>query len=83
MDPPAPPGSEDELQRWLLLELVSSPPAEGDDMAYLSHALEESPALVHAAVQALVTVGLAVRTGDQVHASPAARRFDALWPART
>jgi hypothetical protein len=77
---PVPVGHDRELQRWLLLELVSIPPADGDHIDYLAHALEESRAAVEAAVDELVTVGLAVRDGERVHASAAAWRFEVLWP---
>jgi hypothetical protein len=71
-----------QLKRWLLLELVSYPPADGDDLEYLTRALEDDPAHVRAAVDDLVSDGLAERDGDRVRASTAAWRFDALWPAR-
>jgi hypothetical protein len=77
---PVPVGPERELQRWLLLELVSVPPADGDHVDYLANALEASRADVEGAVDELVTVGLAVRVGDRVHASAAAWRFEVLWP---
>lgn len=83
MDAPAPMSPEHEVQRWLLLELVTSPPIEGDDLDYLSERLEESRDDVEAAVEALVAVGLAVREGDRVRGTPAAWRFDALWRARS
>jgi hypothetical protein len=75
-----PVGRERELQRWLLLELVTFPPSGGDDIDQLAHALEESRAQVEAAVDELVTVGLALREGDRVQASAAAWRFELLWP---
>jgi hypothetical protein len=77
---PVPVGQERELQRWLLLELVSTPPADGDHIDYLANALEESRAAVEAAVDEFVTVGLAVRVGERVHASAAAWRFEVLLP---
>jgi hypothetical protein len=80
---PMPEGHERELQRWLLLELVSFPPVDGDGIDQLARALEESHAGVEAAVDALVDVGLAVRDGDRVRASDAAWRFEALWPIET
>jgi hypothetical protein len=65
-----------------LLELVSYPPAEGDDLEYLTRTLEEQRPHVEAAVDDLVRDGLAERDGARVRASAAAWRFDALWPAR-
>ena len=38
-DPP--PRHRHQLKRWLLLELVSYPPADGDDLEYLTRALKE------------------------------------------
>ena len=87
-DPTAGPPSGDppphchQLKRWLLLELVSYPPAEGDDLEYLTRTLEEPRPRVEAAVDDLVSDGLAERDGVWVRASTAAWRFDALWPAR-
>jgi hypothetical protein len=78
-----PPSHKHQLKRWLLLELVSYPPADGDDLEYLAQTLEEEFRHVQAAVDELVSDGLAERDGDRVHASTAAWRFDALWPART
>jgi hypothetical protein len=80
---PMPVGHERELQRWLLLELVSFPPPDGDHIDHLARALEESRAGVEVAVHALIEVGLAVREGDRVRASDAAWRFEALWPIQT
>jgi hypothetical protein len=79
-DPP--PRHRHQLKRWLLLELVSYPPAEGDDLEYLTRTLKEQRPHVEAAVDALVRDGLAERDGVRVRASAAAWRFDALWPAR-
>jgi predicted transcriptional regulator len=77
-----PPGHNHQLQRWLLFELVSYPPAGGDDLEYLARALGESRAHVEGAVEALVADGLAERDGEQVRASGPAWRFEALWPIR-
>jgi hypothetical protein len=76
------PGQDDELKRWLLFELVCSPPAEGDHLDYLARALKEKRTQVEAAVDALVADGLAERDADFVRASTAAWRFEALWPIR-
>lgn len=83
MDAPEPMSPEHELQRWLLLELVTAPPIDGDDVDYLSERLEGSREDVEVATEALVAVGLATREGDRVRATPAAWRFDALWRARS
>ena len=79
-DPP--PRHRHQLKRWLLLELVSYPPAEGDDLEYLTRTLKEQRPHVEAAVDDLVRDALAERDGARVRASAAAWRFDALWPAR-
>jgi hypothetical protein len=80
-DDPA-PRHRHQLKRWLLLELVTYPPAEGDDLEYLTRTLKEQRPHVEAAVDDLVRDGLAERDGARVRASAAAWRFDALWPAR-
>ena len=77
---PAPGSREHHVQRRVLLELVTSPPREGDALASLAASLGEPEGEVEAAVRALVDAGLAVRDGDVVRATPAALRFDALWP---
>lgn len=74
-----PPGP-DEVERRLLLELVVDPPPEGDRLSDLAARLDASPRAMTAAASALEEVGLAVLDDDVVHASRAARRFDALWP---
>jgi hypothetical protein len=79
---PSPGSVEFEVERWVLLELVTSPPPRGDDVPQLAAALRECERHVEAAVDALVDVGLATRNGPAIHATPAAMRFDALWPAR-
>jgi hypothetical protein len=71
------------VQRWVLLELVTVPPVEGDEISKLAFGLKELVPDVQAAVDELVAAGLAVRDGDRVHATPAALRFHQLWPVRT
>jgi hypothetical protein len=71
-----------QLKRWLLLELLSYPPAAGDDLDYLTRTLNEQRVHVESAIDDLVVDGLAERDGDRVRASAAAWRFDALWPVR-
>jgi hypothetical protein len=80
---PCPGSVEYRVQRWVLLELVTAPPPDGDELDGLIYGLDELRPDVEAAVQALVDVGLAERDGRCVRASAAALRFDALWPART
>jgi hypothetical protein len=41
VDAPAPDSIEHRVQRWLLLELVTSPPADGDDIDRLVFAIDE------------------------------------------
>jgi hypothetical protein len=80
---PPPASHEHQVQRWVLLTLVSYPPARGDDIDDLARELDgESRPSVHAAVNALVAAGLAQRDGERIRASAAAWRFDALWPIR-
>jgi hypothetical protein len=78
------PGShQHEVQRRVLLELLTTPPPEGDELASLADGLGESRRDVEAAVDALVDTQLAQREGDVVRASVAALRFEALWPIGT
>jgi hypothetical protein len=81
-DDAAPPSHRHQIERWLLLELVSYPPAAGDDLDYLARVLKEPRVHIEAAVDALVADGLAVRAGELVRASATAWRFEALWPIR-
>ena len=81
-NPGAPSGAfsptdlERRVQRWVLLELVTAPPPDGDEIAKLALGLKELEADVAAAVDALVAVGLAERDGDRVRGTAAALRFD-------
>jgi hypothetical protein len=76
-------GVQHRVQRWVLLELVTAPPPNGDEIAKLAFGLKELEPDVEAAVDALVAVGLALRDGDRVRPTAAALRFDELWPVRT
>ena len=69
-----------DIQRQLLLELVTTPPPTGDGLDRLARALGASRHEIEGAVQDLVDVGLAEFDGDTVRASTAALRFEALWP---
>ena len=67
----------------MLLELITVPPPEGDDISKMAFGLKELRRDVDAAVDALVAAGLALREGDSVRPTAAALRFDTLWPVRT
>ena len=69
-------------QRLVLLELVASPPPEGDDLRYLRHVLDVPSEAIAPAVGALEAAGLAQRHGSRVLATPPARYFEHLWPVR-
>jgi hypothetical protein len=69
-----------DIQRHLLLELVTTPPPNGDELDRLARALGLTRREIEAAVQDLGDAGLAERDGDTVRASTAALRFEALWP---
>jgi hypothetical protein len=60
---PRPGTAAHRVQRAVLLELVTSPPANGDVVAVLPAQLDEPAALVDSAIDALVAVGLARFTG--------------------
>ena len=80
---PSPGSLEHRVQRWGLLELVTVPPPEGDDISKMAFGLKELRPDVDAAVVARVEAGLAAGVGDPVRPTAAALRFDALWPVRT
>jgi hypothetical protein len=76
-------GVQHRVQRWVLLELITAPPPEGDEIDQLAFGLKELRSDVDAAVDALVEAGLAVRDGDRARPTRAALRFDELWRVRT
>jgi hypothetical protein len=76
-------GAEHPVQRWVLLELVTAPPSEGDEIANLALGLKELEVDVEAALDALVEAGLAVREGEWARPTAAALRFHEQWPVRT
>ena len=80
---PSPGSLEHRVQRWVLLELITAPPPEGDEIAKLAFGLKELRADVEEAVDALVAAGLAVREADRVRPTTAALRFDELLRVRT
>lgn len=79
---PDPTSAECHAQRLLLLELVVTPPPEGDELDYLRRRLPMAPELLEPAIVALQAAGLASRCGDVVHATGPARYFEHLWPVR-
>jgi hypothetical protein len=66
----------------VLLELVTDPPPDGDEIGRIARILNSSRPRIEAAMQALGDAGLAVRDGEIVRASTAALRLDALWLAQ-
>jgi hypothetical protein len=80
---PCPGSVEHRVQRWVLLELVTAPPPDGDEIDRLAYCLDELRPDIEAAVRALVDVGLAEHDGQRVRATAAALRFDALLQVRT
>lgn len=76
----SPRGRAHHLQRIVLLELVTNPPVEGDDVDDMSARFDVPSHEVALAVDSLVEVGLAIRRDHLVLASAAAWRFEWLWP---
>lgn len=73
--------SDDRIQQLLLLELVADAPPEGDTLAELTVRLGFPRDVLLEAAAALLGAGLARPIEDGVvRATPAALRFDALWP---
>jgi hypothetical protein len=73
-------GLRQELGESVEFDAVGFP---RDEISKLAFGLKELVPDVQAAVDELVAAGLAVRDGDRVRATPAALRFDQLWPVRT
>jgi DNA-binding Lrp family transcriptional regulator len=71
-----------ELQRRVLLELLTDAPEAGDRLGELADRLGASAAELLTAVTELARDGLVLATDGRVQASTAARRFEALWPIR-
>jgi hypothetical protein len=81
VDEGLPPGSlQHRVQRAVLLEVVSWPPKEGDDLTAMAARLRHSLRDVEIAVDSLAEVGLVSRRGKRVWGTRAAMRFDVLWP---
>jgi hypothetical protein len=75
------PGSlEYRAQKVVLLELVVTPPKEGDRIDDLVDRLPVEGRAVASAIAALEAAGLAERHGDVARASAAALYFEHLWP---
>jgi hypothetical protein len=77
---PDPDSLEYRAQKVVLLELVVSPPAEGDHLDYLVARLPLPDHSIKPAIAALECAGLAVRNGDITSASAPALYFEYLWP---
>jgi hypothetical protein len=69
-------------RRIVLAELVVTPPAEGDTIAYLRQYLPMPPDAIEPAIAALEAVGLVTRAGDVVRATALAKYVEHLWPIR-
>jgi hypothetical protein len=79
---PAPGSRAFSAQRAVLLELVIDPPPAGDPADELPGRLGHDADAIAAAIDELVTLGLADRRAGSVHATPAALRFEELWLVR-
>jgi hypothetical protein len=77
---PDPDSREYRAQKVVLLELVVTPPEEGDRVDDLVDRLPVGGRAVGPAIVALEAAGLAERSGDVVRASAAALYFEHLWP---
>jgi hypothetical protein len=75
---PTPGSRAYRAQRALLLELVIDPPPFGERIPDLARRLDLPPDDVRLAARELEALGLAMRSGDLVHATAAALRFEAL-----
>jgi hypothetical protein len=77
---PDPDSLEYRAQKVVLVELVVTPPREGDLVDELVARLPIPGDSVEPALGALQLAGLAVRHGDVARASPSALYFEYLWP---
>lgn len=77
---PDPDSIEYRAQKVVLVELVVTPPPEGDRLAELVARLPIPRDSVEPAMRALQLAGLAVRDGDVARASAPALYFEYLWP---
>jgi hypothetical protein len=77
---PDPDSLEYRAQKVVLLELVVTPPDEGDRIDDLVDRLPVAGHAVVPAIAALEAAGLAERRGDVARASAAALYFEHLWP---
>jgi hypothetical protein len=79
---PEPGSPEWWAQRIVLAELVVTPPAAGDTIAYLRQYLPIPPDTIEPAIAALHAVGLVTRAADVVRATAVARYVEHLWAIR-
>ncbi len=77
---PDPDSLEYRAQKVVLLELVVTPPVEGDHLDYLVERLPIPGHSIEPAIGALELAGLAVRDHDVTRASAPALYFEYLWP---
>lgn len=77
---PHPDSLEYRAQKVVLVELVVTPPSEGDRLDDLLERLPLPRHSVEPAVAALELAGLAVREGHVARASAPALYFEYLWP---
>ncbi|MBA2513636.1 MAG: hypothetical protein H0V26_04805 [Solirubrobacterales bacterium] len=77
---PNPYSLEYHAQKVVLVELVVTPPSEGDPLDELLERLPLPRHSVEPAVAALELAGLALREGHIARASAPALYFEHLWP---
>lgn len=80
LEPPQWGTRRHQLQRVVMLELLTDPPEAGDKLSELAGALGEPLHEIAAAVGELIVVGLVERYADAVRATPTANWMEALWP---
>jgi hypothetical protein len=77
---PDPDSLQYRAQKVVLLELVVTPPTEGDRIDELTDRLCVPGNAIVPAIAALEVAGLANRNGDIARATAAALHFEHLWP---
>jgi hypothetical protein len=77
---PDPDSIEYRAQKVVLIELVVTPPPQGDRLDELVARLPIPDDAIEPALSALQLAGLAVRVGDLARASVPALYLEYLWP---
>jgi hypothetical protein len=76
----APSEDDRDVQRAVLLAMLTTPSDGGEPVAAIAAAISQPPAAVREAVDLLIWIGLLNRSGCAVRAAAAALHVAELWP---